>query len=119
MKRRTGEGMILAAVMAALGGAIPGSATAQSQGKALAATPAIEQGPSTVDLLNKALNPGSSDPDVPLPHPNLTVMNADRSSSKTQVFGRPEQGGGVFGLRVAIPADRSSSGASTRYSSVP
>jgi len=84
-----------------------------------APTPASERGPSNVELVNKALNPGASDPDVPLPHPDLAKSNAaDPSilSAKPQIYGRQEQGGGVLGLRMPIPADRSASGGATRYS---
>jgi hypothetical protein len=91
----------------------------QAKTKAPAPTPATERGPSNVDLVNKALNPGASDPDVPLPHPNLARSNEDQSGSsgKSQIYGRQEQGGGVFGFRMPIPADRNASGGATRYSS--
>lgn len=87
--------------------------------KAPAPTPATEQGPSNVDLVNKALNPGASDPDVPLPHPDLAKPSGDPSDStgKATIYGRQEQGGGVFGFRMPIPADRSGSGGTTRYGS--
>jgi hypothetical protein len=92
---------------------------AQAKTKAPAPTPATERGPSNVDLVNKALNPGASDPDVPLPHPDLANSRADRPASpaKPQIFGRQEEGGGVLGLRMPIPADRSGQGGATRYSS--
>ena len=92
---------------------------AQAKGKTPAPTPAAERGPSNVELVNKALNPGASDPDVPLPHPGLANSTADQpaSSSGPQIFGRQEQGGGVLGLRMPFPADRSATGGTTRYSS--
>jgi len=79
-----------------------------------APTPAAERAPSNIDLVNKALNPGASDPDVPLPHPDLANSSAAEpaSSSRPQIFGRQEQGGGVFGLKMPIPVDRGT----TRYS---
>jgi hypothetical protein len=82
---------------------------AQAKGKTPAPTPATERGPSNVDLVNKALNPGASDPDVPLPHPGLANSTGDEpaSPSKPQIFGRGEQGGGVLGLRMPFPTDRS------------
>lgn len=94
-------------------------ATKDLKTKAPAPTPATERGPSNVDLVNKALNPGASDPDVPLPHPNLAKSTLDRPASLSgpQIYGRQEQGGGVFGFRMPIPADRGASGAATRYSS--
>jgi len=84
-----------------------------------APTPAPERGPSNVELVNNALNPGASDPDVPLPHPDLANSSGDQPAAggRTQIFGRQEQGGGVLGLRVPIPADRSATGGATRYSS--
>ena len=93
---------------------------AQAKGKTPAPSPATEsRGPSNVDLVNKALNPGAPDPDVPLPHPDLANQAANRpaSSAKPQIYGRQEDGGGVFGLRMPIPADRSAAGSPTRYSS--
>ena len=94
--------------------AVPGFAQTTKQAKAPAPTPAAARGPSNVDLLNKALNPGASDPDVPLPHPDLANPGVDSSASsaKPQVYGRQEHGGGVLGLRMPIPADRNSPGRS-------
>jgi len=100
--------------------ASPGFAqAAKERTKAPAPTPATERGPSNVELVNKALNPGASNPDVPLPHPDLANSTADQpgSSAGPQIFGRQEQGGGVLGFRVPIPADRNASGGTTRYSS--
>ena len=89
---------------------VAGSGFAQTtkQAKAPAPTPAAERGPSNVDLVNKALNPGASNPDVPLPHPDLANSSGDRSvsSAKPQIYGRQEDGGGVFGLKMPIPAVR-------------
>jgi hypothetical protein len=87
---------------------------AQAKTKAPAPTPATERGPSNVELVNKALNPGASNPDVPLPHPGLANSRADQpaSSAGPQIFGRQEEGGGVFGFRMPIPADRSATGKS-------
>jgi hypothetical protein len=90
----------------------------QSKTKTPAPSPTIDQGPSNIDRVNKALNPGPSNPDVPLPHPDLANPSGrPDTSSGPQVFGRQEQGGGVFGLRMPIPADRSAPSAGTRSSS--
>ena len=117
-------------VLAFVGAGIAQPATAQSNGatnrpvmqaqakaKAPAPTPAAERGPSNVELVNKALNPGASDPDVPLPHPDLANSTSSRPAQGTgpQIYGRQEEGGGVFGLRMPIPVDRSGSSAATRY----
>lgn len=81
----------------------------QAKTKAPAPSPAAEAGPSNVDIVNKALNPGASDPDVPLPHPDLARLNGNGTgaSGKPKIYGRQEDGGGVLGLRLPIPADRS------------
>jgi hypothetical protein len=92
---------------------------AQAKTKVPAPTPATERGPSNVELVNKALNPGASDPDVPLPHPDLANSSGGQpaATNRTQIFGRQEQGGGVLGFRMPIPAERSATGGTTRYSS--
>jgi hypothetical protein len=104
------------AVFVALGMASASPGFAQVVAKAPAPTPATEHRPSNVDLVNKALNPGASDPDVPLPHPDLANVAASHPASPAgpQIFGRQEQGGGVFGFRVPIPADRSAAGGTSR-----
>jgi hypothetical protein len=121
------KGLTLVAALGMTAVAAPGFAqatkerpqVAQAKGKTPAPTPATERGPSNVELVNKALNPGASDPDVPLPHPGLANSTADQPTSPAgpQIFGRQEQGGGVLGLRMPFPADRSATGGTTRYSS--
>jgi hypothetical protein len=91
----------------------------QAQAKTKAAQPAaaIAPAPSSADIVNKLLSPGPSDPNVPLPRADLAGQTAESGSSKKpQIFGRGEDGGGVFGLRVPIPAGRNASGSNTRYS---
>ena len=73
---------------------------------------------SAAEIVGKLLNPPASDPDVPLPHPGL----AERSEAPTPLagpglYGRPEQGGGVLGFRMPIPAERGSGSGTTRYGS--
>jgi hypothetical protein len=112
------------AILAAIGmAASAGQGFAQAtkdraKTNAPAPTPATERGPSNVELVNKALNPGVSDPDVPLPHPDLARSNEGQSASsaKSPVYGRQEQGGGVVGFRVPFPADRNASGRATSSS---
>lgn len=83
--------------------------------------------PTASEIVGKSLSQGPSDPNVPLPHPNLSEMSAEAAVSSrtggTRLFGRAEPGdgvldfrGGLFGLTVPIPADRNASGANTRYS---
>ena len=102
------RGLVVFSALGMAAAANSGFAQTTKQAKAPAPTPAAERGPSNVDLLNKALNPGASDPDVPLPHPDLAKSGADRSvsSAKPQIYGRQEDGGGVLGLRMPIPAVR-------------
>ncbi len=62
--------------------------------------------PSGAELVGKLLSEqqGPSDPDVPLPQYGLG-QNADPSSkplSGPQIYGRREEGGGVFGLKIPI-----------------
>jgi hypothetical protein len=71
------------------------------------ATP-IASAPSGAELVGKLLNQqtGPSDPDVPLPQPNLTLREPARPLSSPSIYGRQEDGGAVVGLRIPIPADR-------------
>jgi hypothetical protein len=91
---------------------------AQLKGKAPAGGVVVENGPSNVDLINKALKPGASDPDVPLPRADLPKSPSPGQPLFTgpHMYGRSEQGGTMLGYRMPIPADRSGSAASTRYS---
>jgi hypothetical protein len=90
----------------------------QSKTKTPAPSPTIDQGPSNIDRVNKALNPGPSNPDVPLPQ-DLANSGSGRldASSAPQIYGRQEEGGGVLGLKMPIPANRSAPTAGTRSSS--
>ena len=106
------KGLMLAAGLAA---AISAGTSAQTAPQPAGAgarapkpSPAADKGPTAVEMLNKSLNPGdSSDPDVPLPHPNLANVGPGAPSRHgTQVYGRQEEGGGVLGLRMQIPVDR-------------
>ena len=93
---------------------------AQVKNRTPTPTPAVDQGLSNIDRVNKALNPGPSNPDVPLPHPGLANSSTNgrqETRSGAQIFGRQEEGGGVLGLRMPIPADRSAPGVGTKSSS--
>lgn len=70
------------------------------------------------ELAGRSLNPGASDPDVPLPHPGLSEEFSNRTDvarplSGPTPFGRGESGGGILGLRLPIPAQRGLSGQTT------
>jgi hypothetical protein len=69
------------------------------------------------EIVGKMLNP-PSDPAVPLPRRDLaTRPPSDGPSDRPTIFGRQEEGGGVFGVRIPIPADRDASDRHTRSSS--
>ena len=79
-------------------------------------TPMVERTPTDVEIVNKAINPGASDPNVPLPRANLLADgagNEPRASSGPRIYGRGEDGGGVLGLR-APHSGRSQAGATAR-----
>lgn len=80
-------------------------------------TPAFDRGPSNVELVNRALNPGAPAPGVPLPHPDLSTSGGSQpgASDGPQVFARQEEGGGVLGFRVPIPAERAAPRVPTTY----
>ena len=66
--------------------------------------------PTGAELVGKLLaeQNGPSDPDVPLPQRGLSRAEpASTPLSGPQMFGRREDGGGVFGLKIPIPVTRS------------
>lgn len=74
------------------------------------------------EIAGRSLNPGASDPDVPLPHPGLSEEFSERTDVAKPLtgptpFGRGESGGGVLGFRLPIPAQRSPSSQATTSSS--
>ncbi|CAN5918984.1 hypothetical protein BH11PSE3_BH11PSE3_34020 [soil metagenome] len=111
--RLTVGGTVLLASLAL----VPCSSWAQAKGRSPLATVTVERSPSNVDLVNRALNPGASDPNVPLPHPSLAQpASPPAAPAGAQIYGRQEEGGGVLGLRLPIPAERGATGGNTRYS---
>ena len=73
------------------------------------------------EIVGKLLAPGASNPDVPLPHPDLSEQFSARSESGGPLkgptpYGRPETGGGVMGFRMPIPVERSGNGPTTTSS---
>lgn len=81
--------------------------------------------PTGSEIVGKLLAPGASDPDVPMPHPDLAGLPTGNkaASESPRLFGRAESGdgvldirGGVFGLTVPIPASRSAPSGNTRSS---
>lgn len=83
----------------------------------IAATPIAPQ-PSAAEIVGNLLAPKASDPDVPLPQPGLAVAPpANEPSTGARIFGRGEEGGGVLGVRIPIPATGGAFDPDTRYSS--
>jgi hypothetical protein len=73
--------------------------------------PSIAQ-PSSADIVNKLLNPGPSDPAVPLPQPGLDQQTAEEPALRgPTMYGRKEENGGLFGIRVPLPGERASTAA--------
>ena len=97
----------------------PRAQMVQAKTKTPLPTPMVERVPTDVEIVNRAINPGASDPNVPLPRADLSNVpgNEAPAGNAPRIFGRGEDGGGVLGLRVPIPADRSASGATARYGS--
>lgn len=62
--------------------------------------------PTGAELVGKLLSEqdGPSDPDVPLPQHGLSQKSQPASTplSGPQIYGRREEGGGVFGLKIPI-----------------
>jgi hypothetical protein len=70
------------------------------------------------EIVGKMLANPPSDPDVPLPQRDLaTRPPTDGPADRPTIFGRQEEGGGVFGVKIPIPADRDASDRRTRSSS--
>lgn len=83
-----------------------------------------EAQPTAAEIVGKMLAPGASNPDVPLPHPDLAEKFADKTEVEGPLkgptpFGRGETGGGVLGFRVPIPVERGPAGGTTTSSSSP
>src|SRR5262245_27025764 len=59
------------------------------------------------EIVGKLLSTPPSDPDVPLPRGDLATRPATEGGlERPTIYGRQEEGGGVFGLKIPIPADR-------------
>jgi len=95
------------------------ASTSRSTAAAPRASPVVPNA-TGAEIVGKLLATPPSDPDVPLPRADLaTKAPADRPSDSPSIFGRHEEGGGVFGLKIPIPADRGAFDRHTRYSSRP
>jgi hypothetical protein len=92
-------------------------ATPQKGGKTVPQASPVGPNASGAEIVGKLLANPPSDPDVPLPQSNLATRPPTNDSlDHPTIFGRQEDGGGVFGLKIPIPADRSASDRHTRSS---
>jgi len=63
--------------------------------------------PTGADIVGKMLADPPSDPDVPLPQRGLSAeAPSSTPSDSPQIYGRKEDGGGVLGFEIPIPAER-------------
>jgi hypothetical protein len=93
-------------------------ATPPKGAKAVPQASPVAPNASGAEIVGRLLSNPPSDPDVPLPQSNLaTRPSADGPLDHPTIFGRQEEGGGVFGLKIPIPADRGLSDRHTRSSS--
>lgn len=117
LSQRGGKaGLIALAVVLAAAGASAQTKTRAPQVAIPVASP-VQPALSGAELVNRMLRPRPSDPDVPLPSPDLVGRTpAERPPSGPTIYGRGEDGGGVLGLRIPIPADRGVPGSNTRSS---
>ena len=90
----------------------PPPAPAQGKAKAPLPTPIVERTPSNVEIVNKALNPGASDPNIPLPRADLSD-----GSEPSPASGAPPNLWPQRGWRRGFGAARAHSGRSQRVGS--
>jgi hypothetical protein len=62
--------------------------------------------PTGSEIVGKMLADPPSDPDVPLPQRGLSAEAPSSPSDGPQIYGRKEEGGGVLGFKIPIPAER-------------
>lgn len=83
---------------------------------AVAPTVPVGTAVSGAAIVDKLLRPGPSDPEVPLPRSDLAGASPRYGTlDRPQIFGRREDGGGVFGVRIPFPAARNPGVGNTRY----
>ncbi len=92
-------------------------------GKRLPSVGSSETPATAAEIVGRMLAPGPSNPDVPLPHPDLSEKFSDRTEGREPLkgptpYGRGETGGGILGFRVPIPVERSNAGGTTTSSPV-
>jgi hypothetical protein len=99
--------VLLAVVSAGVG--LADSACAADRKAAVADTaPPEAAGPSGAEIVSRLLSEQTraSDPDVPLPQPNLSTRPSAGPVTGPSLYGRKEDVGGVVGLKFPIPVTR-------------
>jgi hypothetical protein len=91
-------------------------------GKTLPGIKSSEPPETAAEIVGRMLAPGASNPDVPLPHPDLSEKFSEKTDAESPLkgstpCGRGEAGGGVMGFRVPLPGNRGSSSGTTTSSS--
>jgi hypothetical protein len=82
-------------------------ATGPKATKAVPQASPVAPKPSGAEIVGKMLADPPSDPDVPLPQRGLSAEAPPPSPSDgPQIYGRKEEGGGVLGFKIPIPAER-------------
>jgi hypothetical protein len=103
------------------GSRAPDAVRIAQAGKTLPAVESAVPAEAAAQLVGRMLAPGPSNPDVPLPHPDLAEKSSDRTDAGSPLKGptpylRGETGGGVLGLRVPIPVNRRAASGTTTSS---
>ena len=98
-----------------------GAVQVAQAGKTLPGIKSSESQETAAEIVGRMLAPGASNPDVPLPHPDLSEKFSDRTDAGSPLkgatpYGRGEAGGGVLGLRVPIPVNRIAASGTTTSS---
>ena len=86
---------------------IVAQATAPKAPKPAPQSSPVAPKPTGAEIVGKMLADPPSDPDVPLPQRGLSAeAPASAPSDSPQIYGRKEDGGGVLGFKIPIPAER-------------
>ena len=86
---------------------IVAQAAAPKTGKSVLQASPVAPKPTGAEIVGKMLADPPSDPDVPLPQRGLSAEAPPAAPSDSpQLYGRKEDGGGVLGFKIPIPAER-------------
>lgn len=89
-----------------------GAVQVAQTGKSLPGIKSPEPPETAAEIVGRMLASGASNPDVPLPHPDLSEKLSDKTDAQGPLkgptpYGRGEAEGGVLGLRIPIPVNLS------------